>query len=77
MIKHGLSPKDLLALIACLDGAIPVGTLEGSAAAATLTADKLVKLGLIRRFHSKQDRRKVFLIIKPAGIAVHKKILNA
>jgi DNA-binding MarR family transcriptional regulator len=67
---HGLHPTDLRALIALLDAARDgrratpgwLGAqLDLNSAGTTTLADRLERLGLIRRVRDTRDRRKVFL----------------
>lgn len=52
-------------------------TLGLSAPVVTRTADKLVELGLMKRHTSIMDRRKVALVVTPAGTRLLRDIASA
>lgn len=52
-------------------------TLGLSAPVVTRTADKLVELGLMRRHIAVMDRRKVALVVTPAGARLLREIASA
>ena len=75
MIKHGLNARDCYVLEKLKQGAQSPGNLSDSimtAAYVTQIADKLLKKKLIKRSHSKDDRRKVIMSITDAGREVLK-----
>jgi len=70
MIKTGLTARDCYVLEKLNQGdQTPKEIAEDvmSTANLTLIGDKLLKKKLIKRSHSKDDRRKVILAITPAG----------
>jgi len=75
MIKHGLNARDCYVLEKLNQGDQTIKEIAEdvmSTANLTLIGDKLVKKKLIKRIHSKKDRRKVIISITDAGREVLK-----